>query len=233
VNTNTSSAAGCGKSTTCTSAFDTRWNNAIAYISPSWSGFSVVGAYVANESKNADFQNGTAAQSAIQGYDLGAKFASGPWMAAVTYNWYEMGNTTNFDSSVIRLGGSYTGSNWSVRAMWEQVDANWDNVVTLNNGPRSDNTQQAWGIGGTYMIGRANLLAQYYQAIESDNKSDGAWLGEIGVEYSLSKRTMLKASYVYLDNEQYGRYDFGVNASGGVGFGNTIQGMQAGVRHAF
>jgi predicted porin len=32
----------CAASTTCTSAFDTRWSNTIAYVSPNFAGFSAV-----------------------------------------------------------------------------------------------------------------------------------------------------------------------------------------------
>jgi predicted porin len=51
--------------------------------------------------------------------------------------------------------------------------------------------------------------------------------------YNLSKRSSLKAVYAYLDNESNATFDFGVNASGVVGTGSTMQGLQLGLRHNF
>lgn len=98
----------CGRSSTCTSIFDTRWKNAIAYVSPSFAGLSVTAAYVANENKA--FQGASAANTT--GYDVGLKYANGPAMAAVTYNAVSLGQTfaggsKQADVSDFRVGGSY------------------------------------------------------------------------------------------------------------------------------
>jgi predicted porin len=77
-------------------------------------------------------------------------------------------------------------------------------------------------------------VAQYYQALEADQINDsGAQLAAVGVEYSLSKRTMLKATYAWLQNDDRAGFDFGVGAAGSNGLGSTNQGLQMGVRHAF
>jgi predicted porin len=89
------------------------------------------------------------------------------------------------------------------------------------------------------------LLAQAYFARDlkvngSSSKDSGAKLFEVGYEHSLSKRTMLKAVYAHLNNDDKASYDFGINAvgvnstyNGGATGGATIQGVQLGLRHSF
>ena len=232
----------CSASGTCVSIFDSRWANSIAYVSPTFAGFTVVGAYVADENKTREDQNNNAASvyalntatgavsaSPAQtlrttGYDTGIKWQGSGFMAAVTYNWAQLGDVAATQIDNVRVGGSYTGSNWSARLMWEET--------SIEGG--ANNKQQKWGIGGTYTIGKADLIAQYYQALESDNVADdGAQLLAVGVNYNLSKRTMLKAVYSWLENDSNGQFDYGITAVGQSGYGAALQGIQMGVRHAF
>ncbi|NJD25806.1 MAG: porin [Betaproteobacteria bacterium] len=233
-----SGTANCGKSTTCTSIFDTRWSNAIAYVSPTWGGFSFVGAYVADENKTADLAlAGNGPTLRTTGYDIGAKWEGYGATVAAAYNWYQVGDIAGSKSDNLRLGASYGGAWGSVRAMWEVTRieqlAPFAASTGILNG-QSENDQQKWGIGATINVGKAQILAQYYQALESSNRvQDGAWLAEVGVQYNLSKRTMLKAVYAYLNNEGNATFDYGVNAAGATGTGSDIQGIQMGIRHAF
>ncbi|TYC56623.1 porin [Zoogloea oleivorans] len=232
----------CARSSTCTSIFDTRWKNAIAYVSPSFAGLSVTAAYVANENKA--FQGASAANTT--GYDVGLKYANGPAMAAVTYNAVSLGQTfaggsKQADVSDFRVGGSYDFGIASVRALFDHARAD-------HAGIGGKITQNVFGLGGTFNVTPAGkLLAQVYLARDlkvdgSDAKDSGAKLFEVGYEHSLSKRTMLKAVYAHLNNDNNARYDFGINAVGinpstavaGLNTaGATIQGIQLGLRHSF
>ncbi len=280
VNANTTlgygSANGCGRSQTCTSIFDTRWANAIAYLSPNWGGFSFAAAYVANENKSADFGTTTTtttnnltgvstvtatpaganfSQLDTYGYDLGIKWEGMGFMAAVTYNWAQLGDWVDTEVDNLRVGGMYTAPNWSIRAMWEKTKADLNNnLLGLSN-----TDQQKFGIGGTFSIGKTTLLAQWYGTNSAKSINDSkANLFEVGYLYNLSKRTMLKATWAMIDNDDGSVADFGVNAIGnqssgynanrttvaGVGtttsetFGSSgagarNQGIQVGVRHSF
>ena len=235
----------CARSSTCTSIFDTRWKNAIAYVSPSFAGLSVTAAYVANENKA--FQGASAANTT--GYDVGLKYANGPAMAAVTYNAVSLGQTfaggsKQADVSDFRVGGSYDFGIASVRALFDHARAD-------HAGIGGKITQNVFGLGGTFNVTPAGkLLAQVYLARDlkvdgSDAKDSGAKLFEVGYEHSLSKRTMLKAVYAHLNNDNKASYDFGINAVGinaasmgapAAGLnttGATIQGIQLGLRHSF
>jgi predicted porin len=269
-------SATCGRSSTCTSIFDTRWANAIAYLSPNWGGFSFAAAYVANENKTADFGTNyttttnnltgvstvTATpaganfnQADTYGYDLGAKWEGMGFMAAVTYNWAQFGDWADTEVDNLRVGGMYTAPNWSIRAMWEKTSADVNNnLLGLSN-----TDQQKFGIGGTFSFGKSTLLAQWYGTNSAKSINDSkANLFEVGYLYNLSKRTMLKATWAMIDNDDGSVADFGVNAIGnqssgynanrttvaGVGTGTSEtftssgagarnQGIQVGVRHSF
>ena len=274
VNASTTLGYGCGRSSTCTSIFDTRWANSIAYLSPNWGGFSFAAAYVANENKTPDYGTqyttttnaagvstvtatpfaGDLAKADTWGYDLGIKWEGMGFMAAVTYNWAQLGDWVDTQVDNLRVGGMYTAPNWSVRAMWEKTK------LDLNNGFLASNTdQQKFGLGGTFNIGKTTLLAQWYGTNSAKDISQSkANLYEVGALYNLSKRTMLKATWAMIDNQDNSAADFGVNAIGNTsfnasrtvganaagnlvdqsvlttsGFGARNQGVQVGVRHSF
>ena len=219
-------SANCAGSSVCASAFDTRWSNAIAYMSPNFAGFTVAGAYVADENKTRDGVDNVATLRTT-GYDVGAKWEGAGFMAGVAYNWFQNGDIAGFAADNVRLAGAYKGA-------WGGVSLLWEETRTEGN-PSQDNKQQKWGIGGSFNIGKAALIGQYYQALESNraNARDGAYLAELGAVYNLSKRSSLKAVYAYLDNEANATFDFGVNAAGAAGTGATMQGLQLGLRHNF
>ena len=234
----------CGRSQTCVSVFDDRWTNAIAYVSPSFAGLSATVAYVANESKA--FHGANASQN-IRGFDSGLKYANGPIMAAVTYNAVSLGNDVagtkgSTDISNFRIGGSYDFGMASIRALFDRTRA--DHL----NGNYNTLTQNVFGLGGTFNVTPAGkLIAQAYFARDlkgpaaAPKQDSGAKLFEVGYEHSLSKRTILKAVYAHLNNDDKATYDFGINSVGlgsapagaSNGQGATLNGVQLGLRHSF
>lgn len=232
--------AGCDRSSTCTSVFDTRWKNAIAYVSPSFAGVTVTAAYVANE--NHDFDAAPATAANTQGYDLGVNYNNGPVLAGLTYNAVTLRDQYETRISSLRLGGSYNFGVASVRALVERVDGKDNgNPSGLFGGSVH---QYTWGLGATYNVTtNGKIIAQYYRAqdIAGDIavKKTGAKLFELGYEHSLSKRTIVKAVYSYLGNDTNANYDYGLNATGiqtaagDHGNGAKLNGIQVGVRHSF
>ena len=226
----------CARSSTCTSIFDTRWKNAIAYVSPSFAGLNATVAYVANENKAL---NGLAAANTT-GYDVGLKYANGPAMAAVTYNAVSVGNAADLKVSDLRVGGSFNLGAASLRAIFD--------LARADNFGGNKVTQAVYGLGATFNVTPASkLLGQVYVARDlkvngSSADDTGAKLFEVGVEHSLSKRTMLKATYAMINNDKGAAYDFGINAAGintgtlpggANAVGGTVQGLSLGLRHTF
>ena len=231
-----SNTSTCARSSVCTSIFDTRWKNAIAYVSPSFAGLNATVAYVANENKAL---NGLASANTT-GYDVGLKYANGPAMAAVTYNAVSTGDAADLKISDLRVGGSFNFGAASVRAIFD--------LARADNFGGKKVTQAVYGLGATFNVTPASkLLGQVYVARDlkfngSSADDTGAKLFEVGVEHSLSKRTMLKATYAMINNDKGAAYDFGINAAGvktsglPVGastLGGTVQGISLGLRHTF
>jgi predicted porin len=232
-------AGTCARSATCTSAFDTRFTNAIAYISPNMGGVTVIVGYVPNENKGGTVAGSQPDSSA---YDIGATYANGPIMVGVTTSEVNTKNSVETKPSLIRVAGSYDFGVAKVRALYDQTKVTYTGVEAK---------QTDYGVGVTVPMGGGTLLAQYYTAGKekvngSDQADTGASLLEVGYEYSLSKRTMLVANYTKIDNKNNSTYDFGVNSAGestaatataaatyGVTAGAAVSGFQIGVRHTF
>lgn len=226
----------CARSSTCNSIFDTRWKNAIAYVSPSFAGLNATVAYVANENKA--LHGLTSANTT--GYDVGLKYANGPAMAAVTYNAVSTGRADDLKISDLRVGGSFNMGAASLRAIFD--------LARADNFGGNKVTQAVYGLGATFNVTPASkLVGQVYVARDlkvngSSADDTGAKLFEVGVEHSLSKRTMLKATYAMINNDKAAAYDFGINAvgintgalpGGANAVGGTVQGLSLGLRHTF
>ena len=122
----------------------------------------------------------------------------------------------------------------------------------------SNTDQQKFGVGGTFSFGKSTVLAQWYGTNSAkDIANSKANLYEVGYLYNMSKRTMLKATWAMIDNNDGSAADFGVNSIGNQGlvssasvqnngattlstntiatsgFGAKNQGVQVGIRHAF
>ena len=231
-------AADCGRSATCVSTFDTRWKNALAYVSPTFAGVTATAVYVANENRT---QDGAATQLNSSGTDIGIRYAAGPLMAAVTVNSLKMKNEAavgNFDvnakASNLRIGAKYDFGVVAVSGMVDQTKA---------SDAAGEVKQRVYGAGVQVPVGAGKVVGQYYAAgdLKIDGQADdntGAKLIALGYEHSLSKRTMVKAVYARLNNEDEAMYDFGVNAVGiggfdGGGDGASVRGFSVGVRHSF
>ena len=229
----------CGRSTTCASIFDTRWKNAIAYVSPNFAGLNATVAYVANENKTLE---GTGPATAVNttGYDVGLKYANGPALAAVTYNAVSVGNAADLRVSDLRAGGSWDFGVASLRFLFD--------LARADNFGGNKVTQAVYGLGGTFNVTPATkLLGQFYLARDfkvngSSSDDTGAKLFEVGVEHSLSKRTLVKVVYAAINNDRLATYDFGINAAGinagalpggANAVGGTVQGLSLGLRHTF
>lgn len=246
-----------GRSNDSSSVFDTRLKNSIAYVSPSFNGFQASAQYMANENKT---EPASGDKSSISAYDVGANYDQGPVFLGVTYERFSSQNKgagasvsggvsglgplfgvtpLGLDEKLteLRVGGMYDFGVATVRALYARTKAD----VT-----GGDIKQNVWGIGGTYNVTtNGRLTAQYYHAGDldisgpADDSNTGAKFFSIGYEHSLSKRTLLKANYAYLKNDDKtttngaGGYDFANSSSGFAGDEVKLSGLQLGIRHSF
>lgn len=250
---------GAARSQTQASMFDTRWKNAIAYVSPSFGGVTATAAYVANENKTNAINT--------SGYDLGLNYANGPIMAGLTYNAVTVKNdaalgagsatagalVTNGGVRVVDLGANIKTNDLRIGGSYDfkvvKINALFDRVTLKADGLDGDLKQNVWGLGAIVPVGAGRVIGQFYKANNiNDTNNTGAKLYELGYVHSLSKRTELRAVYARINNDSNANYDFGVNASGlngasaaaGVngnvtvnGLGSSVSALSLGLRHTF
>jgi predicted porin len=212
-------------SSTCASLFDTRWQNALAYISPNFAGVTITAAYVANENKT---RQDVASKLNTWGYDIGVKYEGGPIMAGLTQNQARVNDTINTKATDTRAAGKYNFGIGTVGLMYDRVRVEADGLDLKRN---------AYFIPVTFTVGAGKIVAQYGLAQDIKGmdgaENTGAKLFMVGYEHSLSKRTMVKAVYSTVRNEADAYYDYGVNAVGGILPGADPKGFQVGIRHSF
>jgi len=157
---------------------DTRANNVLAYASPSFSGLSVLAAYVADlgNSGNAGDANNNDA------WNINAMYKNGPIYLGAAYGDGDAHKNANLKGQW-RLAGSYAFGDFKAVAQYDNVDARtggqgWD----------------AWMLGGAYKLGPIALKANYMEK-NLDNTANDPKQWTVGADYTLSKRTKLYAQY--------------------------------------
>jgi len=223
------------------STFDTRLQNAVAYISPTINGLTTTVAYSAGE--NRSLENAKPADKInTKGYDFGLKYTVGP---IDTYVSYAILNNNRDDEAagsninkvnVVRTAAVYNyGVANKVTFLIERDKNEYSGIKA------AEIDRVIWGLGVKhYVTTNGAIITQYYQAKDPSgsyydvNGNRGARLIEIGYEHSLSKRTILKATYATMRNEANANYDFNTGAvGGGVVAGTDLSVLSVGMRHSF
>lgn len=215
---------------TASGLFDpVRVNNAVAYVSPSFGGFTVTGAYsnnaLANDSVVGNSQNNSV-------YALMGRYTAGPVDAAVSYHYIAagtglptVGNVQNitlggsFDAKVVKIAGWYSNN--------QQDNAQGIADAKIDN----------WMIGATVPVGKFAIKASYN--LSDGNAAAGGNVQQyaVGADYALSKRTNLYTAYAMIDNDSANganlvRRAAVVNDNANVG-GTFQSGFNIGMRHSF
>ncbi len=176
-----------------------RANNAIAYVSPSFSGFTLAAAIVPGEqSGTAEGTGSTDDERDNDGiadhYSLGLIYKGNGLKASIGYEVKEdldneVGDTDTADYKTLQIGASYTMNNFSIGTHYE--DSSDDGFVE-----GTDYT--AWAITGKATFGN-NAVSLVWtdaesepDAANSDVDKDG-W--GVAVEHNFSKRTKAYAAY--------------------------------------
>ena len=194
------------------SVFAQRPGNVIAYVTPNFSGFSAIAAYVAGNETG----NGTASNA--DAWSVAGMYDNGPIYATLAYEkhnkvtGYTVGTlvlpTAALDNSAWKAGVGYDFGPGKVGLIYEHASV--DNTVSGISYSRS-----AYLLDGAYNVtGNVVLKASWGHAGSLSNTSDtSANSYAVGADYVFSKRTKLIAQYQKVSN--------GSNASYGVGFGTN------------
>lgn len=160
-------------------AQDHRSPQAIAYISPTWSGFHFAVAGVATNAA-ANFNN----NDSIDALSATGVYVNGPLFASLSYQSVDVA-----DSDAWKLGAGYTFGDAKVGLIYENVD--------YGLGGERD----SWIVNGVYNMGPIALKAEYASADMFGSDGDGFALG---ADYSLSKRTTAYVVYTSFDTDIVG-----------------------------
>lgn len=207
--------------------FDLRADNVVAYISPSFSGFSGILAYVTNVGTGFATADGSAASltaapattalttptanyTDVTAFSASGSYESGPVMVGLGYETHNMSNTgttTNgvADDKIYRLVGGYNFGDFKLVGLFQKAKFDDASIATVDS---AKNERKTWGLGGAYKMGATTIKAQYYKANDLtgcatgvDCGATGANMIVVGADYSLSKRTTAYAAYAKTNND--------------------------------
>ncbi len=189
---NRSLMGGVGKKSAVAS-FDGRQPDVIAYISPSWSGFSGVIAYVnLNQALNA--QQALATDIKAKAWSLAAMYDSGPFFASLAYEVHDIGagtavipnaagvavatvSPTAGKEHATRLGLSYTQDIFAVGLAYEKT---------------SDN----FGKNAAVVTGLGNAACNAGLAVGADCFGHNAWY--LSGKYNFTGSDAVKLAYTHM-----------------------------------
>ncbi|SBT07158.1 Porin Gram-negative type [Candidatus Accumulibacter aalborgensis] len=237
-----------------------RWNNAITYTSPNWSGFSAKGIYAFGETAaaNGSYNDKLTDINANQMFGLGFNYANGPLNVDLVYQ--SRMNVVNADKSLVTgnyppgtdndINEYYVGASYDFKMVkimgsyQKQNDKNWTNFDS-----------NLWSLGAVIPVLSASNIHLAYAQLNMDQNScgllgtgNGNVCGLTGSTNSatlawttaLSKRTTLYAGYVWNDNDKKsitpttGGLGSSAGPVAGIGaLGQTNNTLLAGIRHTF
>ncbi len=198
-----------------------RLSNSLYYATPDFNGLTVEAMLVLDGSANKPvFSDG------VDIWNLGVKYANGPFFAGLSYVQIEggkdlpidqSGNTISFDLSNWVAGLGYFAGPFSVGLIYERGDLYLFNLPRKIKDPsgaafaKGDDAQN-WYLAGQYVFGNSTIRAAYGQldtGLDGDSNIDN-WA--LGYQYNFSKRTSLWVEYI-------GRNASVLNVAGNPAFG--------------
>jgi predicted porin len=186
---------------------DARLNNALAYMSPDMSGFSVALATVFGA------EGATANQTKGSAYSLAGMYNAGPINASLSYQEVKTGTAATGDlgavvpgavddkDTAMKLGGGYKADMFTVNALVEQT-----NYKTAATGAEAKRTN--YYVGGKFNVTPNDAIkAAYTKRGATSGASNDANQYAIGYDHSLSKATSAYATYVKTTDNTTGGAD--------------------------
>ncbi|HUW29473.1 MAG TPA: porin [Sulfuriferula sp.] len=228
-----------------------RAQNAVQYISPNMSGFTVKALYSASNEMGNDTGNAAGVVTSVTNphfYSISGAYADGPLYAALAYEENKgVPNTaavSDFTLKNWRAGVGYKFGDLKIGLGYERIkgDGNTTGATAVH-----DLSRGAWYLPVSYQMGSNTLKLAYTKAGSSNQKnvagadlsgSDGAKQWSLGVDHAMSKRTSVYALYTQVRNDTNGSYALGGGATGisvvsPASYGANPSGFSVGMIHAF
>ncbi|CAG4884935.1 Porin [Georgfuchsia toluolica] len=239
-----------GGNTGNTGTFDTRFANTVAYMTRNYNGLDFMVDYSFGENKQLEDGTGAGTQNGTKTWEIGANYVNGGWDLGYVYGRLDTGDNIAGNVDLVknhRLGLGYTFDGG------HKVTFQWDRQEFDPVGGGGDVKQNSYSLQGKYMVTPSGgLIADYTVAKDLDSggtiSDTGAKLITVGYLQNLSKRTMIKALYSRISNDDFAAYNFSTGAVGatnsaasvfagtntaGFGPGADVSAFAVGVRHSF
>ena len=212
-----------------------RVENALAYISPSFSGLVVKAAYAFGEQDGVDTTAPVTDEERQGVLGLSADYTNGPAAVGVVYHGLSnIAGIDGLDQDEWALGGSYDFG--VVKAIASYQQSKLDSAA-------GDYKSKLWQVGASVPVGAAGAAHVAYAQLKGDDSGDKAKSWALAYTHSLSKRTNLYAAYIQVDFDENAQIESAATIPGVTGnysFGGVraeadekYQGMVVGVRHTF
>ena len=171
---------------------ENRFDNVVAYVSPTFSGVKLIAATVAAEDVNNDDTDSSLADA----YSVALTYGStkkGLYLAAAM----DSADEENFGSdwTHTRFSAQYKTGGLTVNGIYQTFD-DGESADTAREGT---NTQ----IGVAYAMGKFTPKAKYATTDFEDDRDSGSAYG-IGLDYALGKKTKAYVEYVASDEDMMG-----------------------------
>lgn len=240
-----------GNFASMTTQYD-RAANALAYISPSFGGFTLVLATATNTqgpegSLNGIHTSGNVPSTGNNGDDrlfsINLSYGNGPLNVDLDYETTKAVGYSDSQLYVVTTGASYDFGPVKVGAVYDIIKGDPNSLIGGNidlggfnlGGLGADQSydRRNWFVGVTVPVGNFSVLASYGQVKDRTLANADADKWAVGVRYALSKRTELYADYAQIDNDDNAAYT--INPMGNsLGLsGNGVKGVAVGIKHSF
>lgn len=210
---------------------DDRASNTVAYVSPSFGGFTGTVAYI-----NGETQPNGAGSAEARAYQLAGQYENGPLFVAAGYHAAKnIGGVDEADARIYRMAAVYTLPTAT------KLTALYDNTKVEGAVAGTYDKRNAWSVGAAQSFGKNTVGLEYGRSGKikdetgtlADTKSN-IWTALY--TYELSKRTSIHARYSKLTNQSGINNNFYINpVNNGVATaaGSDYTGYMVGLRHAF
>lgn len=234
---------GVGNFTSMTAQYD-RADNAVAYISPKFNGFTFTYAHSFNTdgpeggvlAKN-NQGGGNKGDDVLNSFML--KYDNGPVVLWADYETTSQKGFSNSDLKTYVLAGTYDFGMVKIGGLYDslKIDA-CGNIVNVSATCALAGTaydKRAWALSASVPVGNWTFKGLYGQVENKLNtvaaKNTDAKKFGLAVDYKLSKRTMVYADWGKVDNESNAAYGINASPNSNAYYGN--KGVDFGIAHNF
>lgn len=214
-------------------AVPSRIDRAVAYVSPSLGGVTVLAAYVPNTQQSLglaqDTLNKTASFTLRGSYDSNGIFGAASYASIAGISGAAtVANAKDAKITILSLAGGYDFGMAKVRAQLVNTDANKEAVAAVSTTLTSAK-QTVISVGGAIKVsedGTVNLQIAKAQAVKlagsstvvnDSTKDSDATLLAVGYDQALSKNTTLYVAFAKVSNGKSAQFSATGYAHGGVG----------------